>query len=144
MKLTKAKIIERIYSNSLFSKREAGQLLEALLEVLKEELCTKDKVKIEGLGQFVVKKKSSRMGRNPQSGKPMKLRARKVITFKPSNILKQDIGERYAHRIDKDGSENTSLPPRKGNNQSLSYFVANTNNQQEEQKHDQNTKQVTF
>ena len=123
MKLTKAKIIERIYSNSLFSKREAGQLLEALLEVLKEELCTKDKVKIEGLGQFVVKKKSSRMGRNPQSGKPMKLRARKVITFKPSNILKQDIGERYAHRIDKDGSENTSLPPRKGNNQSLSYFV---------------------
>ena len=126
MNLTKAKIIDDIYSKSQFSKRESARLLESMLEIIKEELCSRDKIKIEGLGLFLVKKKAARMGRNPRSGDEIKIEPRKVITFKPSKVLKENINERYAHRLDKDGQENTSIPPRKGDSQALEHFDSNT------------------
>ena len=84
MTLTKAKIVERIYSSTYFSKRESGELFETMLDIIKESLCAGDNVKIAGLGQFTVKQKAGRMGRNPQSGDRMRIQSRKVVTFNPS------------------------------------------------------------
>ena len=130
MTLTKAKIVERIYSNTDFSKRESGELLETMLNIIKENLCSGNNVKIAGLGQFTVKKKASRVGRNPQTGNKMKIESRTVVTFKPSKILKKEITTRYAHRIDKNGHENMEISPRTQESQALNYFALN--NQQKE------------
>ena len=126
MSLTKAKIVERIYTNSYFSKREATKLLETMFDIVKENLCSGQELKILGLGQFLVKDKNSRMGRNPQSGDKIEIQPRKVITFKLSKVLREDIIDLYAHRIDKNGDEDLSIPPREKTRRALNYFITNT------------------
>jgi len=89
--VTKSQIIEEVYGKlGGFSKREAADLVELVFDILKEKLSTdpKAKVKISGFGNFVVREKKSRMGRNPQTKQPIEISARKVLTFKPSQVLK--------------------------------------------------------
>ncbi|MFP5458647.1 MAG: HU family DNA-binding protein, partial [Bacteriovoracia bacterium] len=66
----------------------------------------------------------TRVGRNPQTGEAMTISARRVLTFKPSQILKEDITDRYAHRLDDQGNENTNLPAKEGKPRALSSFLA--------------------
>lgn len=67
--------------------------LETVLETIKKTVETAETVKITGIGSFVVRKKNSRKGRNPLSGEPITITARKVLTFKPSILLKNAINQ---------------------------------------------------
>lgn len=88
--MTKAEIIDQIYEKvGGFSKKESADVVEAVFNVMKEVLAEGDKVKISGFGNFVVREKKQRIGRNPQTGEPIPISARRVLTFKPSQVLKQ-------------------------------------------------------
>ncbi|MBW1678880.1 MAG: integration host factor subunit alpha [Deltaproteobacteria bacterium] len=91
--MTKADIIENIYEKVGLSKEESARIVELVLETIKEELETGGKIKISGFGNFVVRQKRSRRGRNPQTGEEIEISARKVLTFKSSPILKQILNE---------------------------------------------------
>ena len=86
--MTKADIVELVYQKIGFSKKEASELVEGVFKEIKEELKRGDKVKISGFGNFIVKEKKPRVGRNPQSGEQITISARRVLTFKPSQVLK--------------------------------------------------------
>ncbi len=90
--MTKADIIEAVYEKlGGFSKREAAELVEHVFDTLKVTLSKQEKVKISGFGNFVVREKKARMGRNPQTRQPIEISARRVLTFKPSQVLKSQL-----------------------------------------------------
>jgi integration host factor subunit alpha len=89
--MTKADIVERIYEKVGFSKKESAELVETVFNLIKDTLEQGDKIKIAGFGNFVVKEKSDRRGRNPQTGEEITIAARKILTFKPSQVLKSAI-----------------------------------------------------
>ena len=91
--MTKAEIVEQIYERVGFSKKEAAELVEKVFEIMKETLAEGEKVKISGFGNFVVREKNERKGRNPQTGQEILLDARRVLTFKPSLVLKNVLNE---------------------------------------------------
>lgn len=86
--MTKADIVEQIYERVGFSKKESAELVEKVFAIIKDTLESGEKVKISGFGNFVVRQKNARKGRNPQTGQEILLEARKVLTFKPSLVLK--------------------------------------------------------
>ena len=126
MSLTKADIVERVYKEAGFSKKEASDLVDLVFKVIKDTLARGEKVKISGFGNFSIRDKSTRIGRNPQTGDAMEISARRVLTFKPSQVLKEDITARYAHRINDAGKEDTSIAPKDGTARALSSFISNT------------------
>lgn|SRR5690606_9917826 len=125
MSVTKADIVERVYKEAGFSKKEASDLVDLVFKVIKDTLARGEKVKISGFGNFSIRDKTTRVGRNPQTGEAMNISARRVLTFKPSQILKEDITNKYGHRIDEAGNEDTSLPPKDGKPRALSSFLNN-------------------
>ena len=95
--MTKADIVEKVYQKIGFSKKEASELVEMVFGQLKDVLCNGDKVKISGFGNFLVREKKSRVGRNPQTGNQITISARRVLTFRPSQVLKAMLnGEDYS------------------------------------------------
>lgn len=86
--MTKADIVESVYEKIGFSKKEAADIVELVFDTLKETLEKGEKIKLSGFGNFVVRQKRPRIGRNPQTGQEIEITARKVLTFKPSQILK--------------------------------------------------------
>lgn len=87
--MTKADIIERVCEEvGGFSKKEAADVVELVFEMMKDTLAEGEKIKISGFGNFVVRDKNPRPGRNPQTGEQIMIDARRVLTFKPSNVLK--------------------------------------------------------
>jgi integration host factor subunit alpha len=86
--MTKADIIEGVYEKVGFSKKESAEIVELVFDTVKETLERGDKIKISGFGNFQVRHKKTRMGRNPQSGQPIQIPARRVLTFRPSQVLK--------------------------------------------------------
>lgn len=86
--MTKADIVEHIYERVGFSKKESAELVERVFDIIKDTLARGEKVKISGFGNFVVREKNARKGRNPQTGEEIRLDARRVLTFKPSLVLK--------------------------------------------------------
>lgn len=123
MSMTKADIVERIYKEAGFSKKEASDLVDLVFKVIKDTLAKGEKVKISGFGNFSIRDKATRVGRNPQTGDAMNISARRVLTFKPSQILKEDITDRYVHRLDEKGNEDKSLPPKDMKSKALSSFL---------------------
>lgn len=91
--MTKADIIEGIYEKVGLSKEESSRIVELVLEIVKETLEKGEKIKISGFGNFVVRQKRARRGRNPQTGQEIEISARKVLTFKSSPILKNVLNE---------------------------------------------------
>ena len=91
--MTKADIVEHIYERVGFSKKESAELVEKVFEIIKETLAEGEKVKISGFGNFVVREKNARKGRNPQTGEEIRLSARRVLTFKPSLVLKNILND---------------------------------------------------
>ena len=91
--MTKAEIVEQIYEQVGFSKKESAELVETVFETIKRTLSVGEKVKISGFGNFVVRPKNARKGRNPQTGQEILLEARRVLTFKPSLVLKNILNE---------------------------------------------------
>jgi len=86
--MTKADIIEQIYEKVGFSKKESAEIVELVFDTMKETLERGEKIKISGFGNFVVRNKRPRIGRNPQTGEEIEITARKVLTFRPSQVLK--------------------------------------------------------
>lgn len=123
MSVTKADIIEKVYKEAGFSKKEASDLVDLVFKVIKDTLSRGEKVKISGFGNFSIRDKASRVGRNPQTGDAMNISARRVLTFKPSQILKEDITERFKHRIDDKGKEDTSIAPKDTKPRALSTSI---------------------
>ena len=91
--MTKADLAEKIYEKLNCQKREAVELVDLTLEVLKEAIATEGHIKISGFGNFTVKQKADRKGRNPQTGESITISSRKVLTFKPSTVLKSRINK---------------------------------------------------
>ena len=89
MTLTKDNIAQKIADDCGFMKGEASEIIEKLLEIMKNHLASGDDVMISGFGRWNVKSKHSRRGRNPQTGEQMVLDARRVITWKYSPVLKK-------------------------------------------------------
>ena len=87
--MTKADIVENVYEKvGGFSKKEAAEIVETVFDTIKETLERGEKIKISGFGNFVVRDKNARAGRNPQTGEEIVISARRVLTFKPSQVLK--------------------------------------------------------
>ena len=86
--MTKAELIEAVYSKVGISKKESADLVELIFDTMKDTPSKGEKIKISGFGNFVVREKRSRMGRNPQTGESMEISARRVLTFRPSQVLK--------------------------------------------------------
>ena len=89
--MTKADIVERIYEQVGFSKKEATDVVESIFEIIKGRLENGEKVKISGFGNFVINEKHPRKGRNPQTGEEIIISGRRVLSFKPSPVLKKAI-----------------------------------------------------
>jgi integration host factor subunit alpha len=104
--MTKADIVEKVYQKIGFSKKEASELVELVFSTLKDQLHAGEKVKISGFGNFLVRGKSQRIGRNPQTGEQIMISARRVLTFRPSQVLKAMLnGEDTAGMKDDDDDE---------------------------------------
>src|SRR4051794_4283239 len=86
--MTKADIIEGVYEKVGFSKKEAAEIVEMVFDTIKDTLEKGEKIKISGFGNFIVREKKSRVGRNPQTGEEIEISARRVLTFRPSQVLK--------------------------------------------------------
>jgi integration host factor subunit alpha len=95
MTMTKADIIERIHERVGFSKKEASEVVESVFEVMKNRLEEGDTVKLSGFGKFVINDKVPRKGRNPQSGEEIVITGRRVLSFKPSQVLKKTINSAW-------------------------------------------------
>lgn len=86
--MTKADIVERIANGNGFTKAESMDLVDTVLDIMKDTLANGDILKVSGFGSFIVKEKDDRRGRNPQTGEEITINARRVLAFKPSTILK--------------------------------------------------------
>ncbi len=89
--MTKADIVERIYEKVGFSKKEATDVVESIFEIIKGHLEQGEKIKISGFGNFVLNTKRPRKGRNPQTGEEIVISGRRVLSFKPSPVLRKAI-----------------------------------------------------
>lgn len=93
--LTKAEIAERLYEELGFNKREAKELVELFFEEIRACLEANEHVKLSGFGNFELRDKSERPGRNPKTGEDIPISARRVVTFRPGQKLKARV-EEYA------------------------------------------------
>lgn len=94
--LTKADITLAVSQKIGFSKTQCAHLVDRVFEIMKESLGKGEEVKISSLGRFHLRQKKSRRGRNPQTGQPLEISARTVVTFKSSPVLRSRMGESHA------------------------------------------------
>ncbi|MDP5208880.1 integration host factor subunit alpha [Microbulbifer sp. 2205BS26-8] len=93
--LTKAGLAERLYEELGFNKREAKEVVEYFFKEIRNALESNEQVKLSGFGNFDLRDKSQRPGRNPKTGEEIPISARRVVTFKPGQKLKARV-EEYA------------------------------------------------
>ncbi len=87
--MTKKDIVESVYERlGGFSKKEAAGFVETVLDLVKDALVSEGHLKIASFGSFGVRAKRQRTGRNPVTGEPLQIRARRVMWFKPSPVLR--------------------------------------------------------
>ena len=94
MSLTKEKLITDIYNQVGLSKSQSRIVVERIFEIMKESLEKGENLLISGFGKFVVKNKAARRGRNPQTTEDLQLRARRVVVFKTSGVLRDKINQK--------------------------------------------------
>lgn len=93
--LTKADMVEHLFEEVGLNKREAKDLVEMFFEEIRDALETGKNVKLSGFGNFMLRDKTQRPGRNPKTGEEIPVTARRVVTFRPGQKLKQRV-EEYA------------------------------------------------
>ena len=81
MTLTKAQIVETLFARNIFTRTESAQVIDTLFELIKRSLQNGEDVLVSGFGEFSLKEKRGRIGRNPQTWEPITLPPRKVTTF---------------------------------------------------------------
>jgi integration host factor subunit alpha len=87
--MTKADLIDNLYEKVGLSKKESAMIVEQIFEIIRVALENGKKVKISGFGNFNIRSKKVRRGRNPQTGEEMEISARTVLSFKASPLLKK-------------------------------------------------------
>ena len=98
MSLTKANIIDSVYNNSDLQKQESMTAVESLLEIIKHTLESGENVLISKFGKFCVMNKGKRKGRNPHTGNDLMLDPRRVVTFKCSRTLRENLNKKNKRR----------------------------------------------
>jgi integration host factor subunit alpha len=110
--LTKAEMAERLYEELGLNKREAKEIVELFFEEIRSCLEANEQVKLSGFGNFDLRDKSQRPGRNPKTGEEIPISARRVVTFRPGQKLKSRVeafeGEIELHEQSPDQSESAS------------------------------------
>jgi len=91
MSLTKIDIIDSVYEKLGIPKKECIRIVESVFEIIKDDLDKGHGVMISGFGKWTVKAKKKRKGRNPKTGEALMIDARKVVTFKPSTVLRDAV-----------------------------------------------------
>lgn len=89
--MTKADLVNKVFEQIGGTKKEASDIVEKFFSLMKDSLAGGDSIKISGFGNFLVRNKKSRIGRNPQTGETIEISARKVLSFKPSQILRDSV-----------------------------------------------------
>lgn len=113
MTLTKERIIEMLKSHAHISSFEAKEVVEAILETIKSRLEAGEDVKLSGFGKWMVRKKNTRVGRNPYTGEKINISARRVVTFQPSEKVRNSVDKselddaKIARNIREDESKET-------------------------------------
>ena len=92
--ITRAQLGEAVYQEVGLSRNESAELLESVLGQISEALAREEIVKISSFGSFTVRRKGQRVGRNPKTGEEVPILPRKVLVFRPSQVLKKRINER--------------------------------------------------
>lgn len=92
MALTKAEMAEWLFQEMGLNKREAKEFVDAFFETIREALENGDQVKLSGFGNFDLRDKNRRPGRNPKTGEEIPISARRVVTFRPGQKLKMRVG----------------------------------------------------
>ncbi|MEQ1666980.1 MAG: integration host factor subunit alpha [Sulfuriferula sp.] len=95
MTLTKAELADLLFEEVGLNKREAKEMVETFFDEVRTALEAGDLVKLSGFGNFQLRDKPQRPGRNPKTGEDMPISARRVVTFHPSNKLKTLVDENY-------------------------------------------------
>jgi integration host factor subunit alpha len=91
MAITKIEIVNMLYDHMGLSKKDCVTAVESLFEIIKDELGKGNDIMVSGFGKWTVRAKKERKGRNPKTGKEMMIDARRVVTFKPSNVLRRKL-----------------------------------------------------
>jgi integration host factor subunit alpha len=91
--MTKADLVNKIFEQIGGTKKEAADLIEKLFDAMKNTILEGDSIKISGFGNFIVRTKKPRIGRNPQTGETIEISARRVLTFKPSQVLRDAVNK---------------------------------------------------
>jgi integration host factor subunit alpha len=103
--VTRAHLAERIYTQVGLSRNESADLLESVLERLSLSLESGESVKISGFGTFSVRQKGRRIGRNPKTGVEVPILPRRVLVFRPSQVLKAHVNGTAVPSGDEDGGD---------------------------------------
>jgi integration host factor subunit alpha len=88
MSLTKADIADRLFNEVGLNKREAKEFVDTFFEIIREALESGENVKLSGFGNFQLREKNQRPGRNPKTGEEIPISARRVVTFRPGQKLR--------------------------------------------------------
>lgn len=92
--MTKADIVQIVWEKIGYSKKETFDMVEDVFEIILDTLANGEKVKISDFGNFEVRQKKTRKGRNPQTGEAIEISARRVLIFKPSVTLKRELNRK--------------------------------------------------
>jgi integration host factor subunit alpha len=110
MSMTKAELVKIICEKTGFTVQESAESVEQVFEIMKEAIEKGEKIKISGFGNFVVREKRPRKGRNPKTGEELMISARRVLTFKPSAVLREGTNQGIQSSASwKSSNENTNL-----------------------------------
>lgn len=91
--LTRMDLSEAVFREVGLSRNESAQLVEAVLEHMSDALVRGEQVKISSFGTFSVRNKSARVGRNPKTGQEVPINPRRVLTFRPSHLMKDRVAD---------------------------------------------------
>ena len=96
--VTRADLCEAVYRKVGLSRTESAQLVEVVIDEIRDSIVRGEAVKLSSFGSFIVRSKSERVGRNPKTGEEVPISPRRVAVFKPSNVLKDRILEAHSKR----------------------------------------------
>ena len=91
--MTKIDIVEKLYAKLNLPKKEVDKVVETIFDIIKETFQQEDKLMISAFGDFIIRNKKARRGRNPQTGSDIMISPRRVLTFKPSPLLKAGLNQ---------------------------------------------------
>ncbi|NWG46323.1 MAG: integration host factor subunit alpha [Alphaproteobacteria bacterium] len=101
--VTRAQLCEAIFQEIGLSRTESAQLVELVLEEIAEALTRGETVKLSSFGSFLVREKGRRIGRNPKTGEEVPIEPRRVLVFRPSHVLREQINSALTGRAAEGG-----------------------------------------